>query len=62
MLEKMLQDLMKKIKKQSAIVEPTPTELERQKKSLKDLFIDHKLDAEKHKAFFDALIEWKRHL
>lgn len=53
---------MKKIKKQSAIVEPTPTELERQKKSLKDLFIDHKLDAEKHKAFFDALIEWKRHL
>ena len=53
---------MKKIKKQSALTEPTPSELERQKKSLKDIFNDHKLDVEKHKAFFDAIIEWKRHL
>jgi hypothetical protein len=57
-----LKDLMKKMQKQQAIADPTPAELERQKKSLTDIFADHKLDTTKHKAFFDALIEWKRHL
>ena len=50
------------MQKQQAIADPTPAEFERQKKSLADIFKDHKVDAEKHKAFFDALIEWKRHL
>lgn len=53
---------MKKMQKQQAIADPTPAEFERQKKSLGEIFKDHKVDAEKHKAFFDALIEWKRHL
>ena len=53
---------MKKIKTQQSITDPTPSELERQKNKLKELFGDHKLDVQKHQAFFDALIEWKRHL
>lgn len=53
---------MKKIQKQTAIVEPTKAEEERQKKKLTELFNDHKLDTQKHQALFDALIEWKRHL
>jgi hypothetical protein len=61
-LEKALKDLMKKIKKQSDMVEPTKAEEERQKKKLGEIFADHKLDTAKHQAFFDALIDWKRHL
>ena len=53
---------MKKIKTQQQITDPTPTELERSKTKLKEIFGDHKLDSQKHQAFFDALIEWKRHL
>ena len=53
---------MKKMQKQQQLADPTPAELERQKKSLAEIFKDHKLDAEKHKAFFDALVEWKRQL
>jgi hypothetical protein len=53
---------MKKIKAQQSISDPTPSEQQRSAAKLQDIFKDHKLDAEKHKAFFDALIEWKRHL
>lgn len=62
LLEKVLKDLMKKMQKQQALADPTPAEVERQKKSLLEIFKDHKLDAEKHKSFFDAILEWKRHL
>jgi chorismate mutase len=53
---------MAKMKKQQQLQEPTAAEAERQKAKLAELFKEHKLDAEKHKGFFDALIEWKRHL
>ncbi len=53
---------MKKMQKQQSLADPTPAELERQKKGLLEIFKDHKLDAEKHKGFFDAILEWKRHL
>ena len=53
---------MKKIKAQSSISDPSPTQESRSATRLEEIFKDHKLDAEKHKAFFDALIEWKKHL
>lgn len=61
-IEKTLKDLIAKMKKQQQLVDPTPAELDRQKTKLKEIFADHKIDAEKHKSFFDALVEWKRHL
>lgn len=53
---------MKKIKTQQQITDPTPAEIDRSKAKLKEIFNDHKIDSAKHQAFFDALVEWKRHL
>ena len=61
-IEKTLKDLVKKMQAQAKMVDPTPAELDRQKKRLTEIFADHKVDVEKHKSFFDALVEWKRHL
>jgi hypothetical protein len=62
LIEKALQGLMQKLKKQADSVDPTPAELERQKVKLREIFKDHKVDTELHKSFFDALVDWKRHL
>ena len=61
-IEKVLKDLMKKIKTQQSITDPSPSEQSRSASKLKEIFADHKIDSEKHKAFFDALLEWKKHL
>jgi hypothetical protein len=50
------------MQKQNQLADPTPTELDRQKKKLQEIFGDHKIDLERHKGFFDALVDWKRHL
>lgn len=61
-IESTLKNLIKKMQKQQQLSDPTPAELDRQKTKLGDIFKDHKIDIEKHKGFFDALLEWKRHL
>jgi len=43
-IEKVLKDLMKKIKTQQSITDPTPAELDRSKSKLKEIFNDHKID------------------
>ena len=53
---------MDKLQRSATLKEATPAELERNKKSLAQVFHDHQVDVEKHKSFFDDLVEWKRHL
>ncbi len=42
--------------------EPVPSDIARYEESLTQLFKEHKVNKDAHKAFFEALVEWKRTL
>ena len=57
--EKVLKDLLKKMQAQAKKAE-APENTEKSATALKKLFKSHKLSETDHKAFFDALLEWKK--
>ena len=57
--EKVLKDLLKKMQAQAKKAE-APENNEKSATALKKLFKSHKLSETDHKAFFDALLEWKK--
>jgi hypothetical protein len=61
-VEKTMKNLLKKMQLQQKIQEKTPEDIDRYSDSLKKLFKDYKVDIDDNKAFFDALVDWKRTL
>lgn len=60
--EKLLKGLLKKMQQQAKAAEGTPEQSEKSVTALKDLFKKHKIDQEGNKAFFEALVDWKKQL
>ncbi len=59
--EKLLKNLLKKVQVQSkAPAEGTTEQAVQAEKALKDLFKKHKIDADTNKAFYDALVDWRK--
>ena len=58
--EKVLKDLLKKVQGQAKKAEAGEMNTEKSATALKKVFKAHKLSETDHKAFFDALLEWKK--
>lgn len=60
--EQLLKNLIKKLHKQTEIVEPSATQTQLCREQLRDILIDNGLEVEKHKDFIEELIIWKRQI
>lgn len=60
--EQLLKDLIKKLHKQTDMVEPTELQTQLNREKLKEILGDHNIDGEKNKDFVEELIIWKRQI
>ena len=62
LLEASLRTLIKKLKKQRTLKDPSDVQMSLDREKLRGILEDHGVDAEKSKDFVEALLVWKRQL
>ena len=55
-----LRKLLKKLNDQEKQAKAEVGSIEKHEKALEKVFFDHKIDGDKHKDFFQALLEWRK--
>jgi len=58
----MLKELLKKMKKQEDLVQPTEAKTNLDKERLQAILADHGIDTKAKADFVEDLLEWKKHL
>ena len=53
---------MKKVRKQATIAEPTEAERSLAQERLRDIFSDHHISYDTNRAFYGALLDWKKQI